>query len=668
MEPLREEFNFSNNIMEVWDKYYSGFSFESILKSLDYIDQYNEIREEEGLDASYTSLGIMIASAASVDATGKYYYDHKLLGHQNLYPALNENIFWGSTQFDPYEWWYIAEKELYETGHTDYPGVASTGHYGDIVNPNNILTGFGAYLLGQSVDYTMEYEAMGFYDRETKAYGTYSQHFATLVSDGNRSYSLDDLRSMSASNRQALGIYTTDELRALINEYQSIVTEAETAVTAAENELKAAQDAVAALQTRLSQAQAAVTTAQNDVSAKQAAVTAAENTLASAQATLSQKEQAYDNAVTALNEQKEAAAAAANTVGEALTAMTEAETARTEALGMVETQQKVVDGHDETVASAQSDMEAKKEIRDAFSREVAECEEALGARQDELTAANNELSDRKADLTSANEALTAAKAALTEDQGYLEDARQLLLEVTNVLSDKRGILADKQAALDEITAKLENITAAQAKLDAALANVDAKNAAFDEAASIMSQANLALMQAREALTEAQAVLAEAKTLPTYEEALASYKEGNAVGGTYHSHLAGLLAEVVDTQDAYENVLTVLEEAQADVTEAQEKVTDAQGRYDGALVNYTFSEIRYNELKAIEEQQAAQTGTGKGSQTTNGTVQAAAVTDYTVTTAGSVDTGDYSNAFMYGILGAASIAAAGFAMICKKRRI
>ncbi len=97
-------------------------SLENIKRSLEYIRKCNEIREAEGQPELRVSDRMMAYAIADVNVSASYQ------DHARQFEDIAENLKWGSG--DPFESWYDSEK------------AAEGGHYLNIVDPENGVTGF----------------------------------------------------------------------------------------------------------------------------------------------------------------------------------------------------------------------------------------------------------------------------------------------------------------------------------------------------------------------------------------------------------------------------------------------------------------------------------------------------------------------------------------------
>ena len=178
----------------------SAYSYDMILKALDRIDEYNKIRENEGLHTSYVGLGTMIAATANANMsaviethTGRYY--------------LGENLAIMGASKNPFDYWYTDEKILDEGGNPPL-GSTTTGHYAQIIadlvagHRKNMLVGFGIHSDARYYKYEDGSVEYGSGSQECSI-----QNFSLTSLYVNGEYiDFDDLDAMSVSERHALGI------------------------------------------------------------------------------------------------------------------------------------------------------------------------------------------------------------------------------------------------------------------------------------------------------------------------------------------------------------------------------------------------------------------------------------------------------------------------------
>jgi myosin heavy subunit len=109
----------------------SAYSITNIRKSLDLLDECNELRAKHGASPLKFNYSLM-AFAVYSNAVGKYTHDHTLFHDSAVCDITScgaENLAWGYD--DPYDGWYYQEKKLADQGVTEYKRI---GHYLNTIN------------------------------------------------------------------------------------------------------------------------------------------------------------------------------------------------------------------------------------------------------------------------------------------------------------------------------------------------------------------------------------------------------------------------------------------------------------------------------------------------------------------------------------------------------
>ena len=181
---------------------YDATSFDNVLKSLDYIDECNELRKGEGvgeLVIDLTTLGVAESNANTLP----YHYAHsQCMG--------GENITKNNGTESPFNAWYYAEKESLQNN-------GEAGHYKNIINAEYTSTGFAINYKGG------EY--------------CYSQVF-TYETDG---YTTSQLRTLIQQYKdEVYGDSKTalENAKKVLSEKQSVQKEADELLTKIKSELK----------------------------------------------------------------------------------------------------------------------------------------------------------------------------------------------------------------------------------------------------------------------------------------------------------------------------------------------------------------------------------------------------------------------------------------------
>ncbi len=109
-------------------------SLENMRLAIEYLDEYLQIREQEGCTTEVkVSDSLMAKAQADVNASIPLDYNHP----QQF--ALGENLAWGYR--DPFQGWY-SEKTICENMGLDPKTADGAGHYQNIINDNYTVTGF----------------------------------------------------------------------------------------------------------------------------------------------------------------------------------------------------------------------------------------------------------------------------------------------------------------------------------------------------------------------------------------------------------------------------------------------------------------------------------------------------------------------------------------------
>lgn len=109
---------------------YDATALDNMAYSLNFIDEYIELRAQEGYTGETYVSDYMMALAQVKTNASAITMQHERVGN------VGENLAWGYS--DPFDGWYTKEKADYEAGTQD----AVTGHYLNIANKYYDLTGF----------------------------------------------------------------------------------------------------------------------------------------------------------------------------------------------------------------------------------------------------------------------------------------------------------------------------------------------------------------------------------------------------------------------------------------------------------------------------------------------------------------------------------------------
>lgn len=128
-------------------------ALSKVRSALGFVKECNRLRAGEGLDA----LEVSDTAMAVAEAQNSYYmydtwWNENGTDHEMQFTPMNENI--DASGDNPFQYWYMDEKEEYENGDDDREDI---GHYLNIVGKNYSATGFA----DGSANYT-DYRAQDF--------------------------------------------------------------------------------------------------------------------------------------------------------------------------------------------------------------------------------------------------------------------------------------------------------------------------------------------------------------------------------------------------------------------------------------------------------------------------------------------------------------------------
>lgn len=256
-------------------------SFKNVFDALDFIDECNRLRKEEGL--SELKVTDLMMACAIADAN---FADHHIAHPEQF--NVGENLAWGYS--NPFDGWYDEEKALYEGGNTKFEDV---GHYLNIINGNYLVTGFAINT------------------ERSNMYGvTYCQVFSS--GESGTVYSVSEYRNrlqqyynslVNAEDAYEEALSALQDAQRTLSGYEEVLEDAEAALTLTEADLQNAKELLAASQKEY---QTASDNYQISVENEKKAQTTLESVqedyaFAFASVSLDEAKAAYDSAVIAQN-------------------------------------------------------------------------------------------------------------------------------------------------------------------------------------------------------------------------------------------------------------------------------------------------------------------------------------------------------------------------------
>ena len=538
-------------------------SLDNLLKALDMIDECNRLREENGLEplkVSETALAMAMVQA-NYAANGHY-------GHNYQYENTGENLAWGTSDWDPYEGWYTAEKANYDAAvkSGDYPDLAGLSAYDISLKYPDLYQKIGHYLNIISPDYTATGMAYSGYGANKYSHG-FSQEF---FNEWN-SYNKNDT------------VYDAAVYRTMVENYVNGVRNAQSTYDAA---LKKVDEAKAALdkanQTKASTADAKTAAEQAQQAAKAEAAETAK-ILTDATAKSQRAQTAYDQAKTA-NDQAQADYSTADTARQAAqTVYDEAKTANDQAQTNLKNAQAKLEQAQQALDKAQAD----KTTADERVNILTDAENALATAKTNYEQAKSEAEQAKQASESAKADLKAKQDAYTQAKAKSDEAERQV--------------KDLEAALADLRAKTDALTAAQSDLDTKIQAYQQAATARDEATKQVEQAKTDVKNAEQALTDAKAKLEQArkdaKDTDAVKAAQSAVDKAQSDLDAAKQALDAAQAKLADAKTTQAKAKSDYDKAQAALAAAIKNAADRNGsKTDGA----SGPQIEQAGLKASEK--------------------------------------------------------------------
>ncbi|MEE3420937.1 MAG: CAP domain-containing protein [Lachnospiraceae bacterium] len=144
-----------------------------MLGSLDYIDECNKLRQQEGLQPLTVTDDNMAYSQVQIDWSDTHN------AHSQFF-MVGENLSWNYS--DPFDGWYTYEKKLYDSGVRD---MSQTGHYLNIVNSGYRTTGF-AVSTDDGAGWNISYSQVFDYSGNGETVDQYRQDLENYINETGR--------------------------------------------------------------------------------------------------------------------------------------------------------------------------------------------------------------------------------------------------------------------------------------------------------------------------------------------------------------------------------------------------------------------------------------------------------------------------------------------------
>lgn len=446
---------YETNHIEIDKDIDSVYAIDNLKKELDFVDECNRLRNQEGLTTPLTFNYNLMALSAYSTAISEYTKFHSLFRDPTVYKSISgcENLAWGYEK--PFEAWYGEEKPYYLKD----PNSSQAGHYRNII------------------------------DRDNKTI------VVTYINDGKASGML------TSSNESEVGV-STDQVRNDLAAY----------VSSAENNLTKAKEQADNLDT----APEEVNQAQSAVNEKQKALDEAKKAVSDIQEQIDAAQSAYDAQtaeVAKLTQEKEDAQKDAQQKTEALTKANEdADSFKSQNPDMEDAIQKAEQG----VKTAEEEQKkAESAVNDA-NAQVEKCNETLTQAKKALDEANKTIDELKSKADAAKAEADAAQNAVTKEENAEKNAKQAVTDSQEKLNEANSAKekADKTAQKAKETSdaadqklkaaqdELDKDTAVQQQIQDAKKKSDAAEQAVEKAQAALTEAECSVQKAKETLKKA----------------------------------------------------------------------------------------------------------------------------------------------------------------------
>lgn len=561
IQEISEHASFKKAIKEATSK-------ENVYRSIQLLEEFNEIRKAEGLPELKINGPLMVSSIVA-NAFSMFTLDNTFLqlwanhADNTSTPKGFQNLSWGlDKNADPYQDWYYKQKELVNQGVT---AAKQIHNYKDIINNKASITGLSVTT------------AFGKYE------GTQSYHqFITVTGK----YEIERGRT-----------FTTNEFKHLIDEYfkkptaEYLAAQAEvdrlkankpSAVLVAENALATIEaDKVTAVQAVneqkavVNEKQDKVTKAQNKINAKNEEIEQAKKLVVDKQGIVNKKQEKLDKFIAEnnveqekvrLNKQINELSVRIATLNASIPNL---ENEKTSALANLDT--------------AKLNKQNKSAALETAKLNVQNKENNLNIARDKQADANSALADAKSKALEANKILEASNKKL-EDKKQNKQSNQNALDAK--MSERAAINLPMLPA-----GTYENYIAEKTNYNTKLneeaelnKEVPIKEKAVDDAKTILDEAKVKLDNASVMLSKA--MLANQNNPDTYAdfEELVSAMRNKAAANTRR-----------------DKAINSLNLANNDFANANQALNDAIKEYNEALVAYNFAKSDYERFLAIEKE-------------------------------------------------------------------
>ena len=520
---------------------YDATSLENMKASIEYLKEYDKLRQQNGLSTPKVS---MIAMAiAQVNAN----YAQVEGNHSSVY-GYSENLAWGygeaNTSASPFRGWYDYEKKEFEAGNHKFSEV---GHYLNIVNPEDETTGFalqkGNGVYAQEFGYFEEGDVVMTILEFEQSFNHYYNNLKSVESEYN---------ALKDAIKNASGSTTKDD---------TALNQAKALLNAKKKELLDLQNKLSQFNNEKSDLEAKANEMQNSLANAQTKVQNAKDTVNLKKAVLMDAEQD-------LNSTKSECETKLNT--------------------KVSAEKKLADAKDE-VKNIQNKIQTLKEDIENWDTNKAKAQKALQDAKEALEVARTKETELKESFEKVNAELENAKASCEDAQAKKDQASAVLETAQDAYNTKVEALDKAQTAIDHYNVSVDAVVKVKAEIQNITSQMDALK---DVKAS--TSAKMEALQAEIETLSISLTEKKVQVLP-YEQVKAVLNDvmdqGSKVdlSGVGNEKLHTLLADLAASVDDFKTIQEAFNAAQENYVkkynlylDAKEAVLNAKSEYEDAM--------------------------------------------------------------------------------------
>ena len=579
----------------------NGMSLEDLKRSLEYIQECNQLRAQESLDPLKVNSQLMALAYKQAMQSAEIYKETGNLEHTGTDPHVGENLAVDQASTDPFRGWYDTEKKVYDyllehgleykdLNDNDKAEIAKelgistsmvqVGHYLNIVTPTYQNTGFAL------IPYQIEY-----------APGYYFDMYVSGQTFSNGSYYAAD--SMSLENYlKALETYESTLSGSSAEEIQEQINELKSQLVTLRGQQTTVNEQISGYETQIKQQQTIQSENYVAYNKNNTFASVAKQDVEDAKKELTPLEEAKDTAYSEWETAKE-------TASEKQTALTAAQKEEETKKGLYE--------------AAQADTKQAQDVVDGIKYTIEHLDRVIEEKTEEKTKLETET------IPALKQAESTAETNYNNKLGEIDPIKEEIETLNAEIETKQGTITSLKEQKPDLESKVESAQATydqyltatdSTKLEALKQEADNAEQDVTDIEGTISETNTDLGAVEASLKTAN----ETKTTQTARKALLEslQKEFKAVASgesvslltSEDAFVQSIQAKYPLVQEAYRAMTEAkaeLEKMQGLTHAAKEQVEQAQAEYDAAKATYDALIKEMNDLinDSLEEEQPSE---------------------------------------------------------------